>query len=135
MGENIKEVKSPSPNKKVVASKMRTVPSTGTRSSKLASDESAKKTPSKDPEPNKSNKSSNYKPSKPLNPIELIDELQGIEDFLRESTNESKSPEEKVSPKKYASNSECKATTIPKSPTHTPGPKIIEISSEDKSAL
>ena len=38
-------------------------------------------------EPNKSNKNSSYKPSKPLNPMELIDELQSIEDFLRESAN------------------------------------------------
>lgn len=134
--EKAKNVKASPSIKKATESKSRTESSTNSRASKPASNESTKKSPTKDAEQLKSTRSSHYKPSKPINPIELIDELQGIEDFLRESTNESTEPEEKKgSPKKTTVASESKTDTKDKTSENTPGSKVIEITSEAKSAL
>ena len=134
--EKSKNVKASPSIKKAPESKLKTESSTNSRASKATSNEPAKKTPLKDTEQLKSTRSSHCKSSKPINPIELIDELQGIEDFLRESTNESPNPEEKKgSPKKTTVASNSKTDTKDKPSEHTPGSKVIEITSEAKSAL
>ena len=95
--EKTKDIHAPSPKK--VGPKSRTEPSTATKGSKVSNTETAKVSPTKKVEQKKDVKSPKAKSGKPINPIELIDELQGIEDFLRESTNESpKKSETKGSP-------------------------------------
>ena len=96
--------KSNSSNKKDVTPNKNTESLTTSRSSR------ASKTPVKSTEPSKPSKTSQSKSTKPPNPIDLIDELQGIEDFLRESTNETKTPEKK-SPEKIELSSENEITS------------------------
>ena len=133
--ENDTHNKSTSPNKKVDPSTKRAEPVTATRSSRSTNADSVKKTPAKNNEPTKSSKSSQYKSTKPVNPIDLIDELQGIEDFLRESTNEQKTPEKTENTKKVEPSSESKATKLSKgkSAVDTPGKKGLETNSSVKS--
>jgi len=133
--ENDTHNKSASPNKKVDPSTKRAEPVTATRSSRSTNADSVKKTPAKNNEPTKSSKSSQYKSTKPVNPIDLIDELQGIEDFLRESTNEQKTPEKTENKEKVEPSSESKATKLSKgkSAVDTPGKKGPETNSSVKS--
>ena len=106
-----------------------------TKFSKSTNADSVKKTPAKNIEPTKTSKTSQYKSTKPVNPIDLIDELQGIEDFLRESTNEQKTPEKKGPPEKTEPSSESKTTKLSKgkSTVNTPGKQDDETNSLDKS--
>ena len=105
--EKAKDTKVVSTNKKVSTPNKNAETVTPIRSSRSANSDSTKKAPFKASEPSKASKT---KPStKPVNPIDLIDELQGIEDFLRESTNETKTPEKK-SPEKSDPSSPSKTT-------------------------
>ena len=135
--EKTKDVKSSPSNKTTVVSKARTDPSSTTRASRVTGNQSTKKVPPNDIEQTKSTKSSQYKTGRPINPIEFIDELQGIEDFLRESINEPKKPEGKGSPKKSLSASEIKISTPAKDKAsgNTPVLKLVASTPEAKSAL
>ena len=128
----------PSPSNKTTAvSKARTEASSPTRASKVTAKQSPKKASSNEIEQPKSTTRPQYKTGKPVNPIEFIDELQGIEDFLRESTNEPKTPDKKDSPKKPLPASEPKVSTPSKDKTsgNTPILKLVASTPEAKSAL
>ena len=112
--EKTKDIHAPSPKK--VGPKPR-----ADQGTKVSNTETAKASPTKNVEQKKDVKSPKAKSGKPINPIELIDELQGIEDFLRESTNESpKKTETKGSPKKpSAAKDDKSALEKSKSPKNT----------------